>query len=58
MLTINVAEIGYEEGILIARLAELVVDGLDTTGEGIGDELLGNGGAIEGSSRRCREPLG
>ncbi len=58
MLTVHVAKISYEEGILIAGLAELVVDSLDTTGEGVTNELLGNGGAIAGGRRGNSEPLG
>jgi hypothetical protein len=41
MLSINVAEVGHEEGVLIPGVTEFVVDALHALAESIADQLLG-----------------
>lgn len=40
MLAVDLAEVRDEEGVFIARVAHLMVDGLDTLVESLANELL------------------
>lgn len=58
MLAIDVTKIGDEEGVLVTRLAEFMVDGLNTAVEGLANHLLGNDGAIVVGILRKRSSFG
>lgn len=58
VLTVDVAKIGDEKGILLAGVALLMVDGLDAVDEGLANELLGNGGTVGGLDGGQGQPFG
>jgi hypothetical protein len=43
VLAVDLAEVGHEEGILLAGLAQLGVNALDAVAESVTDELAGGG---------------
>lgn len=46
MLAVNFSEIGNEEGVFVTRLAEFVVDCLDTLVKGLTNQMFANRGAV------------
>ena len=46
VLTVNLAKISDEEGVLLAGLAVVNVDALDALAQGLADELLGRSYAM------------
>jgi hypothetical protein len=46
MLTVDLAQVGYKEGILVTNTADVVVNGLDTGLEGLPNQLLCRSRAI------------
>lgn len=46
VLTVDLAEVGDEEGVLLAGLALVDVDALDALAQGLADELLGRSYAM------------
>jgi hypothetical protein len=46
MLTVDLTQVGYEEGILIADLAGILINGLNPALESLPDQLLRNASAM------------
>ena len=56
VLPIHLADVGDEEGILVAGIADVVVDAIDASSESLTDQLRGE--AVVGAARKVRSSAG